>query len=90
MKWHLFAGGTSAAEGKNSHLGITDWGNYYVDPITWPNGRHRGYVVRFANVKGLVPGGLWKDLSPHPVNLRTAKVICTEHHFGLIDAAKAA
>lgn len=55
-KWHMAAGGTAAAPDKHSyHLVLSD-GDYYVDPISWHNGRHRAYKVMFANTQGRMKG----------------------------------
>lgn len=64
LAWpHTFAGGTSAAPGKygyeSERLPI---GYFSISPISWPNGRHRGYVATFVNDKGAVPGGLHQTI----------------------------
>lgn len=52
-KWDLYGGGTFC-EARVHNYGITtSKGNYAIDCTSWPNGRHRGYLARFENVKGL-------------------------------------
>ena len=70
-KWHMFAGGTSAAEGKHSYQWNTDHGEYHLSPFL-RGSRHGGYRLQFANTtggpqgKGLYLGqGLWIDLGVH-------------------------
>lgn len=81
MYWHTFAGGTCAADGKNSYLSKTNLGDYHIDPVSSPNNvnRHIGYLVRFSNIFGLLEGGLWQQIGPL-VNLREAKKLCREHY----------
>lgn len=77
LAWSTFAGGTGAAEGKHSYSVRTEVGEYHVDPITTPTGRHRGYLARFANTRG-VPGitGLWSGVGEkgEPLAIHAEKV----------------
>lgn len=58
--WRMFAGGTSAADGKHSFQLDTDKGQYNINPICWPrSNQHRGYILTFADTKGLLKSGLW-------------------------------
>jgi cation transport regulator ChaC len=65
-KWDMYAGGTSCPSNVHNY-GITmPKGNYKVSCLAWPNGRMRGYLATFENVKGLArrPGlhqRLYKD-----------------------------
>jgi hypothetical protein len=93
MNWHTFAGGTTAAEGKNSYVAkVPGFGEYHIQPVCWPNSsRHRGYCILFANMGGIVPvSGLWWaigaggltvsfQLTPLP-NLKEAKRRCEQHY----------
>ena len=85
LTWQTFAGGTCAAEGKYSYAAYGTFGQYHVEPVSWPNGRHKYYVVKFANMSGksIGHGGLWHELGTvrHP---QIGKKICREHaekHF---------
>jgi hypothetical protein len=62
MTWHVYAGGTGAAEGKRGYATYTDIGEYHVWPVSSTSGRHLGYDAWFANTKGKLPGGLWQPL----------------------------
>lgn len=64
LAWpHTFAGGTSAAPGKYGYRSESlPIGYFSISPISWPNGRHRGYVATFVNDKGAVPGGLHQTI----------------------------
>lgn len=63
LAWSTFAGGTSAAEGKHGYSVRTEVGEYHISPVSTQYGRHRGYLARFANTRG-VPGitGLWSGI----------------------------
>lgn len=61
-RWNMYAGGTSAAEGKRAYDIRGDFGLYSIQPLTTPQGRHRGYLVQFADEKGRLGGGLWTNL----------------------------
>ncbi len=58
--WHVHAGGTGAAYGKHGYMCPTEIGEYRIDPYTTATGRHAGYLLRFTNSKGKLPGGLWQ------------------------------
>jgi hypothetical protein len=69
-KWHTFAGGTFAKEGKHSYKHESPHGEYHVNPISarHNSNRHIGYSLQFAHTKGtgkLPHGGLWHDLGMH-------------------------
>lgn len=67
-KWDMFAGGTSAAEGKHSYSFIVPEGKYYISPYTTRHGRHAGYLLKFSATGGRprgTHGGLWHDLGEH-------------------------
>jgi hypothetical protein len=83
-KWGTFAGGTFAEEGKHGQSLYIREGHYSIQPISWPNGRHRGYLVHFIDDKGKLGRGLWNELgiarSPN-----AGKALCKAHyakHFG--------
>ena len=83
-KWGTYAGGTAAAEGKHGQSLYIGQGHYSIQPISWPNGRHRGYLVHFIDDKGKLGRGLWNELgiarSPN-----AGKALCKAHfakHFG--------
>lgn len=84
IRWQLFAGGTSAAAGKHSYAAYESVGQYHIDPISWPNGKHRNYRVMFANTAGKLGGLLWHTIgSTNSPN--GGKKLCQEHatkHFG--------
>lgn len=63
--WNRFAGGISAANDKNSFsIRIDGLGEYHIDPVCWPNtAKHRGYLIRFANVFGKHGNGLWNNIN---------------------------
>ena len=80
--WNMYAGGTGAAEGKNSYDIRGDFGLYSISPFTTRYGRHAGYAVKFADEKGRLGGGLWTDLgtvrSPN-AGVRAARQHYAEH-----------
>jgi len=83
-KWGTYAGGTFAQEGKHGQSLYIGEGHYSIQPISWPNGRHRGYLVHFIDDKGKLGRGLWNELgiarSPN-----AGKALCKAHyarHFG--------
>lgn len=81
-KWHMSAGGTSAAEGKHGYSHHTEHGEYHIAPVTSERGRHRGYQLHFAHTKGtgnLPHGGLWHNLGLHASPQRAASR-AAEHH----------
>jgi hypothetical protein len=61
-KWHMYAGGTGAVEGKHGFSLFLSVGRYMVQPFTTRYGRHAGYLVYFINEKGATTGGLWQEL----------------------------
>jgi hypothetical protein len=81
LTWHEFAGGTGAAEGKNSYQAITGGLNgreqYLIDPISWPNGRHRYYKLQYFGAGG------YRTLG---TNARVAalKKMAAEHLLGVV------
>lgn len=56
LSWNMFAGGTSAARDKHSYQAITGGLNgremYLVDPVSFENGRHSHYSVKYFGVRG--------------------------------------
>ena len=44
-QWHIYAGGTAAAEGKHAYDCIVDGKKYMISPYTTPRGYHAGYLV---------------------------------------------
>ena len=79
-KWHMSAGGTFAAAGKHGYSIFPSVGNYYISPVSWPNGRHRGYLVQFANTQGKLPGPLlWRTLGT--VSSPNQGVILAQSHY---------
>ncbi len=81
--WNMYAGGTCAAEGRHSYdKTVPGIGQYMIDPVCWPNSlRHRGYIVRVANVFGKLADqpGLYRDLSTGPVSLTKARSLAQAH-----------
>lgn len=61
LRWHTYEGGTYGG-GKKGYSAHPPEGNYKIDPVTWPSGRFRGYVLRFENVRGLKSGGLHQSI----------------------------
>jgi hypothetical protein len=62
--WQIYAGGISSAPGKNSFKFCSEKGEYYIDPICFPkSNKHRGYMVKFADTKGILAAGLWSWIS---------------------------
>src|SRR6185312_15720030 len=70
LDWHTYAGGTSAREGTHSYDAKGWFGEFHVWPPQLPaqgeRRRTRGYLVQWANSKGLVVthtnAGLWHDV----------------------------
>jgi hypothetical protein len=81
LTWHEFAGGTAAAEGKNSYQAITGGLNgreqYLIDPISWPNGRHRYYKLQYFGVGG------YRTLGTN-ARVATLKKMAAEHFLGVV------
>lgn len=79
LKWSMYAGGTSAAEGKHGYDATFPQGKYSIQPVSTSSGRHRGYSTHFINDRGALVGGLWQNLglfrSPNE-----AKRKCLEHY----------
>lgn len=91
LKWpHTYAGGTGAAEGRHGYRSeATPFGYWTVQPISWPNGRHRGYVADFVNDKGAVPGGLHQRIGGYNHVFRSAakaKAAASDSYGGLLVA----
>jgi len=61
LVWHTYEGGTFGG-GKKGYSAHPPEGNYKIDPVTWPTGRFRGYVLTFENVKGRLSGGLHQPI----------------------------
>jgi hypothetical protein len=81
MNWHVHAGGTGAAEGHDGYTAPTPIGTYRIDPTTWPNGQHKGYIVTVTNDYGVLPEpGLWQWLTRGTVRYRDAKKVCEAHY----------
>jgi len=82
MKWHMHAGGVSAASDRHGYTAHTKVGSYYIQPVSskFNVERHVGYRVSFTNDQGYVGGiGLWFSLADYPVKLREAKQLCEKH-----------
>lgn len=81
LDWHTFAGGTAAAEGKNSYQAITGGLNgreqYLIDPISWPNGRHRYYKLQYFGAGG------YKTLATN-ARVATLKKAAAEHLLDVV------
>ena len=84
-KWNMYAGGTSAAPGKHSYDLRVSPGNlaggrrqYVVSPISYSNGRHRGYLLQVAGSPEY--SGLWKDLGMHRSPQQAASA--ARRHYG--------
>lgn len=86
LKWHMFAGGTGAVEGKHSYKKSTHFneGGYEIQPVTYYSSKRKGYKLYFINKKGILRGGLWQEIglfnSPN-----AAKEAANKHyvkHFG--------
>ena len=60
--WRMYAGGTSAAQGKHSYqfdyMNVT----YNIDPISSQYGRHLGYSLTASGAHG--ERGLWATITP--------------------------
>lgn len=89
LKWpHTTAGGTGAAEGKRGYSTERMAVGYYdIAPVTFPNGRHRGYQLHFVNDKGALAGGLWQTLGLHS-SPNKAKAKAAEHYAQLLRAKR--
>jgi hypothetical protein len=87
LKWpHETAGGTFAAEGKRGYsTERMPVGYYDIQPVSWPNGRHRGYQLHFVNDRGALAGGLWQTLGLHS-SPNKAKGRAQEHYGQLLRA----
>jgi len=84
-KWHTFAGGTGAAEGKYSYALLVPEGEYKIWPYTTKSGRHAGYHLKFAGTHGRPRGshgGLWHDLGEHSSPQKAAKAARTHYEKG--------
>jgi hypothetical protein len=83
--WNVYAGGTGAAEGRNSYdKYVPGVGQYSISPVCWPHScRHRGYVVTIANIYGKLSDqpGLYRWLADHPVTLPKARALCQAHYL---------
>ena len=86
--WQMFAGGCGETHGRHGYQWDTQHGNYHVWPASWPNGKPRGYSLRFANANAPRDGGvwigpgLWHDLGLHSSPAKAAKA-AREHHNGI-------
>lgn len=81
-KWHMTAGGTSAAEGKHGYTFTAAKGEYHISPYTTKRGRHAGYALKYAATGGAPRGGhggLWHDLGTHRSPAGAAKA-AREHY----------
>ena len=89
LRWpHTVAGGTGAAEGKHGYeTERLPVGYYRIAPFSWPNGRHRGYVLHFVNDRGALAGGLWQELGTHS-SPNKAKGRALEHYRQLLNAKR--
>ena len=85
LKWHTYAGGTSAAEGKKGYsTGRTEYGHYDITPLASRYGMHMGYRLYFVNDKGRLGGGLWQQIGSLYRSPNEAKVSANSHfakHF---------
>jgi hypothetical protein len=85
LKWHEHAPGTAALK-PNTHgyTAHTELGDYHIDA---PSYGARYYRVMFANSKGALPGGLWRELgkanSPNK-----AKGIALDHYRSYYNVAE--
>lgn len=57
LEWSMYAGGTSAAQGKHGWSAHPAHGNYHIQPVSSATGRHRGYLLNYENMTGAIPGG---------------------------------
>lgn len=82
-KWNMFAGG--AAEGKHSYSLRVSEGEYHIMPYTTRNGRHAGYLLKFAGTHGRPRGshgGLWHDLGSHASPQKAASAAAAHYAKG--------
>jgi hypothetical protein len=66
-QWHMFAGGSSAKEGKHGYVFYAPQDEYHIAPISSRQNvnRHLGYSLKYAATGGAPRGGhsgLWHDL----------------------------
>ena len=65
LSWNMYAGGTSAAEGKRSYDAHGWFGQFVINPPSVMRPRS-GYSLQWANSKGLLVThthmGLWHDV----------------------------
>ena len=82
-KWSMTAGGTGAARDKHGYTFTVPQGTYHIWPHT-KNGRHAGYVLRFAATHGrpiFGHSGLWHELGNHR-SPQSAASAAAKHHAG--------
>jgi len=83
LKWHMHAGGTMSPD-KHGHVTATRYGEYHINPVSTPLGRHIGYSLYFVNNRGILTGGLWQRLGQfsHPNKAKGAATKHYDKHFG--------
>lgn len=89
--WDVFAGGTGAAEGRNSYSKTVDGvGKYFISPVCRPNSnRHLVYFVTVCNIFGrLNQSGLYHWLISGPTTLPKARSLCNAHYLEHMELTK--